>query len=122
MDWGTCLAAHEAWLRKVIAVRTGEPQAVDEVFQQVALAALEQKSPLADAAKAAPWLHRVAVVHSARYRRKQGRHRRALRVAGEQLPHLGNGYAGDALVWLMTQERHERTQRAMARLDGADAE
>jgi RNA polymerase sigma-70 factor (ECF subfamily) len=108
MDWGACLAAHETWLRKVIAVRTGEPQAVDEVFQQVALAAVEQRAPLADAGKAAPWLHRLAVVHSARYRRKQGRQRRAMRTVGEQLPHLGNGYAADALTWLVNQERHER--------------
>ncbi len=122
LDWGACLAAHEAWLRKVILARTGEPQAVDEVFQQVAVAALEQKSPLADAAKAAPWLHRVAVVQSARYRRKLGRHRKALRHIGEHLPHLGNGYAADALAWLMTKERHDRTRLAIARLPGADAE
>jgi RNA polymerase sigma factor (sigma-70 family) len=121
-DWGACLAAHEAWLRKVIAARTGEPQAVDEVFQQVALAALEQRSPLADTAKVAPWLHRLAVVHSARYRRKLGRQRRALRHVGEQLPHLANGYASDALAWLVARERHEQTRAAMARLCGADAE
>jgi RNA polymerase sigma-70 factor (ECF subfamily) len=62
------------------------------------------------------------VVHSARYRRKLGRQRKALRHVGEQLPHMGNGYAGDALAWLVTQERQERTRRAMSRLAGADAE
>src|SRR5216684_828423 len=31
-DWGAVLGAHEDWLRKVILARTGEPQAVDEVF------------------------------------------------------------------------------------------
>src|SRR5262245_20658750 len=41
-DWGACIAAHAAWLRKVILARTGEAQAVDEVFQRVALAAVEQ--------------------------------------------------------------------------------
>jgi RNA polymerase sigma-70 factor (ECF subfamily) len=122
VDWGHCLATHGPWLRKVILARTGEPQAVDEVFQRVALAAVEQKSPLTDAAKAAPWLHRLAVVHSARYRRKWGRERRALRQVGEHLLHLGNGYASDVLSWLVTQERHEATRRAVARLAGADAE
>jgi hypothetical protein len=39
-DWGAVLGAHEVWLRKVILVRTGEAQAVDEVFQRVALAAV----------------------------------------------------------------------------------
>ena len=60
IDWGACLAAHEHWLRKVIYARTGEQQAVDEVFQQVALAAVEQRSPLAEADKAPAWLHRLS--------------------------------------------------------------
>lgn len=121
-DWGLCLATHEAWLRKVILARTGEPQAVDEVFQQVALAAVEQKSPLSDPAKAAPWLHRLAVVQSARYRRKLGRQRKAVRHVAEQLLHQGNGAATGALAWLVAKERHEQTRLALARLPGADAE
>jgi RNA polymerase sigma-70 factor (ECF subfamily) len=122
LDWGRCLSAHEAWLRKVILARTGEPQAVDEVFQQVSLAAVEQRSPLSDPDKAAPWLHRLAVVYSARHRRKLGRERRAVRYVAEQQAHLGNGYAADALAWLTARERHEQTQFALARLAGADAE
>jgi RNA polymerase sigma-70 factor (ECF subfamily) len=116
------LAAHEHWLRKVIFARTGEHQAVEEVLQQVALAAVEQKSPLADPEKAAPWLHRLAVVHSARYRRKLGRQRKVLRNAADRQMHLGNGYADDALAWLVRKERHEQTRAAIARLAGRDAE
>src|SRR5580704_6255073 len=89
VDWGAVLSAHEVWLRKIILARTGEAQAVDEVFQRVALAAVEQAAPLADAAKVAPWLHRLAVVQSARYRRKLGRERRAVRTATEQRLNLG---------------------------------
>lgn len=122
LDWGASLAAHEGWLRKVILARTGEPQAVDEVFQRVALAAVEQRSPLADTAKVAPWLHRLAVIQSARFRRTAGRDRKALRVVGEQLPYLGNGYAQTALEWLMADERHRQTQQALGRLAGGDAE
>lgn len=121
VDWGACLATHETWLRKIIYARTGEAQAVEEVFQEVALAALEQKSPLADPAKAAPWLHRLAVVHSARYRRGRGRHRKAVCRAVE-LHHLGNGYADDALSWLVAKEREQRTRLALRRLAGRDAE
>lgn len=122
LDWAALLAAHEGWLRTVILARTGERQAVDEVFQQVAVAALEQRAPLRDAAKAAPWLHRLAVVHSARYRRKLGRQRKVVRGAAERLVSLGNGYAEDALAWLVNRERHELTRAALARLSGADAE
>ncbi len=121
-DWGIALAAHEGWLRKVILARTGEVQAVDEVFQRVALAAVEQAAPLADPAKVAPWLHRLAVVQSARYRRKLGRERRALRGVTEKLAHVGNGYAGGLLAWLVARERHDQTREALARLDGADIE
>jgi RNA polymerase sigma-70 factor (ECF subfamily) len=122
VDWGECLATHAAWLRKVISARLGEPQAVEEVLQWVALAAVEQKAPLTDPAKAAPWLHRLAVIQAARYRRKMGRERRALRKVGEQMRHLGNGYASDALSWLVAKERHEETRSAVTRLAGADAE
>jgi RNA polymerase sigma factor (sigma-70 family) len=122
MDWGACLAAHEHWLRKVIYARTGERQAVDEVFQQVALAAVEQRAPLADAEKASAWLHRLAVICSARYRRKLGRGRKAMAAVAEHRRHESNGHAPDLLAWLSAQERQEHTRQAMARLTGRDAE
>ena len=56
----------------MILARTGEMQAVEEVFQRVALAAIEQAASLLDPSKAAPWLHRLAVVQAARYRREFG--------------------------------------------------
>jgi RNA polymerase sigma factor (sigma-70 family) len=121
-DWGACLAAHEHWLRKVIFARTGERQAVDEVFQQVALAAVEQRAPLADEAKAPAWLHRLAVVCSARFRRKLGRQRRAMASVAEHQRHECNGHAPDLLAWLAGQERQEQTRLALARLAGRDAE
>jgi RNA polymerase sigma-70 factor (ECF subfamily) len=106
----------------VILARTGEPQAVEEVFQRVALAAVEQKAPLADPEKVAPWLHRLAVVQSARYRRKLGRERRAIKHVADTQICLGNGYADDALAWLVRKERDEQTRAAVARLAGADVE
>jgi RNA polymerase sigma-70 factor (ECF subfamily) len=122
VDWGACLAAHEGWLRKVILARTGERQAVDEVFQQVAVVALEQRSPLADEAKVGPWLHRLAVVHSARYRRRLGRERRALRRVAEREVHIENGYATNVLALLLDRERDAQTRLAVSRIPGADAE
>jgi len=122
VDWGSALALHEGWLRKVILARTGELQAVDEVLQRVALAAVEQAAPLADAAKMAPWLHRLAVIQAARYRRKLGRERRALRSFTEQRMQRGNGHAGDVLKWLLDRERHDQTQEALSRLAGREVE
>ena len=46
------LAEHDRWLRTVVLARVGERAAVDEVMQEVALAALRQQAPLVDASKA----------------------------------------------------------------------
>jgi RNA polymerase sigma-70 factor (ECF subfamily) len=121
-DWGDGLLAHEGWLRKVILARTGEPQAVDEVFQRVVLAAFEHRSRLIDPSKLAPWLHRIAVVQACRYRRKLGRERRALNRLVQRKLSLENGYADDVLSLLLNKERDERVRRATLRLPGGDAE
>ncbi len=75
LDWAATLAEHERWLRRVVAARVGEPQAVDEVMQNVALAAVAQRSPLLNPARAGVWLYRLAVRHVLIYRRKTGRQR-----------------------------------------------
>ena len=76
IDWQAALAQHGGWLRTVVRARLGEPQAVDEVMQEVSLAAVESRSPLADPSKVAPWLYRLAVIQSLLYRRNQGRRRK----------------------------------------------
>src|SRR5262249_28326997 len=73
LDWGAALAVHDRWLRRVVASRLGEPQAVDEVMQDVALAAVTQRSPLHNPARVAVWLYRLAVRHVLIYRRQWGR-------------------------------------------------
>jgi RNA polymerase sigma-70 factor (ECF subfamily) len=122
LDWAQCLAANESWLRRVILARTGEPQAVEEVWQQVALAAIEQRWPLASADAVAPWLHRIAVIASARYRRQLGRGRRATRRLAELQSTSGNGTVPDPLVLLMHRERLTITRLAMLRLAPRDSE
>jgi RNA polymerase sigma factor (sigma-70 family) len=121
LDWAQSLALHEPWLRRVIAARAGHSQAVDEVWQQIALAAIEQRWPLADTTKVGPWLHRLAVVASARYRRQLGRGRRALAGWADMQRH-GGASPADPLGWLMRQERLGLTRQAMARMDGRDVE
>jgi RNA polymerase sigma-70 factor (ECF subfamily) len=120
LDWARLLPLHEPWLRRVILARTSEPAAVEEVWQQVALAAVEQRWPLADAARVGPWLHRLAVIAAARYCRQQGRQRRAL--AGLAAVRQQAACQADPLVWLMREERVALARTAMRRLDGRDAE
>jgi len=56
-----------------VLARVGERAAVDEVMQEVALAAVRQKAPIEDRAKIGSWLYRVAVMQSLLYRRSRGR-------------------------------------------------
>src|SRR5688500_13814793 len=76
IDWDAALAQHGRWLRTIVLARVRERQAVDEVMQEVALAAVRQSAPLLDVAKVAPWLYRLAVRHSLLHRRKCGRKRK----------------------------------------------
>ena len=58
-------------------------------MQEVALAAVKQAAPLADPAKVAPWLYRLAVLQSLLYRRKCGRRRRLVGRFADEVEHGG---------------------------------
>ena len=122
IDWGQCLPLHQAWLRKVILARTGEPQAVDEIWQQVALAAVEQRWPLSDPAKVAAWLHRLAVIAAARHCRQAGRSRRAAQSLAVAQAVNGQAVAADPLALLMRRERLLLVRQALLNLPARDAE
>jgi len=123
IDWQAALAQHDRWLRTVVRARLGEPQAVDEVMQEVSLAAVEGRSPLADPSKVAPWLYRLAVTQSLLYRRKQGRRRKLIdRYAQRHRPSRQDSRELDPLQWLLAEERRGRVRTALARLSRRDAE
>ena len=125
IDWATALARHDRWLRTVVLARLGERQAVDEVMQEVSLAAVAQAAPLADPSKLGAWLYRLAVRQVLLYRRGRGRHRKlagryARRVESGHGPAAGSG--PDPLGWLLADERADLVRRALARLPPRDAE
>src|SRR5437660_12495434 len=76
IDWAATLAAHDRWLRTIVLARLGERQAVDEVMQEVALAAVAQRAPVSDLARVGAWLYRLAVRQALLYRRRHGRQRK----------------------------------------------
>ena len=107
IDWSQALVENDRWLRTVIYARVGERQAVDEVFQEVSLAAVRQQTPLRNRGKVAPWLYRTAVIQSMLYRRKAGRQRRlGDRYAAEVRPTAIDPRQVDPLGWLLAEERH----------------
>jgi RNA polymerase sigma-70 factor (ECF subfamily) len=122
IDWQAALAQHDRWLRTVVLARVREPQAVDEVMQEVALAAVKQAAPLADAGKVAPWLYRLAVLQALLYRRKCGRRRRLVGRYGEQVERSDPPALLDPLSWLLAEERRSLVRRALTMLVRRDAE
>lgn len=123
IDWHSLLREHDRWLRTVVLSRTGERGAVDEVMQEVALAAVRQQAPLADPASAAPWLYRLAVLQSLLYRRRRGRGRKladryAQRVRDRQQAERSD----EPLDWLLADELRATVRAALAQLSPRDAE
>jgi len=123
LDWGVALAEHDRWLRRVVSSRLGEAQSVDEVMQDVALAAVAQRSPLLDPTRVAVWLYRLAVRQVLIYRRKTGRQRS---LVGRYAERGGAVNPIDAatspLGWLVRDERQQMVQDALRRLPVRDAE
>lgn len=123
IDWPKALAEHDRWLRTVVVARLGEPQAADEVMQELALAVLRQQAPLSDPAKLAPWLYRLAATQALLYRRQRGRGRKlADRYVQRLRPTEEDSRDADPLSWLLADERRQAIRVALARLSGRDSE
>lgn len=123
IDWPIVLAEHDRWLRTIIYTRVGEPEAVDEVMQEVSMAAVRQAAPLRDASKVAPWLYRLAVTQCLLYRRKMGRRRKLTdRFANDRQPIESDNREADPLGWLLADERRQLIRTAVDRLPKRDAE
>lgn len=123
IDWQAALAEHGRWLRTIVLARVGSPDDVDEVMQEVSLAAVRQAAPLNDASKVAPWLYRLAVMQSLLYRRKMGRQRKLVdRFAERFQPSEHDHRHADPLQWLLADERRALVRQALEELKGRDAE
>ena len=123
VDWQAALAQHDRWLRTVVYARLREWSAVEEVMQEVALAAVRQAAPLTDASKVAPWLYRLAIRQSLLYRRKVGRRRKLIgRYVERYQPSEFDDRSPDPLAWLLADERRKMVREALERLKDRDAE
>ena len=123
IDWQAALARHNHWLRTVVFARLGNLEEVDEVMQEVSLAAIEQKAPLVDPSKIAPWLYRTAVLQSLLLRRRRGRQRKHFgRYAEQAQVSESRSTQSDPLRWLLADERRRLIREAVSRLPRRDAE
>jgi RNA polymerase sigma-70 factor (ECF subfamily) len=126
-DWVNAVQRHGQWLRRVILTRLGEPQAVEEVMQEVSLAAVATcgADGLAGAgapANIASWLYRVAVRQTLLYRRRSGRRRKLIGAVARRLGSSGAAPSPDPLGWLLSAERDDLVRRAVGRLPRRDAD
>jgi RNA polymerase sigma-70 factor (ECF subfamily) len=122
IDWQAVLAENDRWLRTVIYTRVGEPQAVEEVLQEVSLAAVRQKAPISDPSKVSAWLYRLAVMQTLLYRRKLGRGRKLIDRYAQRYRPTESDSRPDPLGWLLSEERRMQVRKAMSRLPRRDAE
>ena len=113
------LAEHGRWLRTVLVARGIDRQELDDVFQEVAAAAVENIDRLRDRNRVGAWLYRVAVATALEHRRKAGRRRKRERIASQT---RGEAHHADPLDWLMDRERDRMVQEAIRRLPPRDAE
>ena len=123
LDWGAILTENEHWLRTVIMARVGESAAVDEVFQEVSLAAIRQHAPIHDRSKICPWLYKLAVTQSLLYRRSMGRKKKLITRYTEKIPVVEyDQKQPEPLQWLTDQERFGHVRQAMSTLPKAQQE
>ncbi|WP_169979515.1 RNA polymerase sigma factor [Tautonia rosea] len=122
LDWSAVLAEHGRWLRTVIRARLGEPQGVEEVLQEVSLAAIAQRSPVSDSSRIGAWLYGLAVRQALLYRRSQGRRRKLNARYAEVTQADSPAGHPDPLDWLMATERDGLIRRAVDELSPKDRE
>jgi RNA polymerase sigma-70 factor (ECF subfamily) len=123
VNWERALEQHHSWLRTVVLSRVDEPQAVDDVMQEISLAVVRQRQPLVDASKLASWLYQLAVKQSLLYRRSQGRRRRLNNRYGAWLGQTDQDHRPlDLLAWVTAEERRELVHKALRQLPRRDVE
>ena len=113
------LEEHSRWLRTVLLARGVDPSELDDVFQEVAAAAVDGVDRLNDRQRVGPWLYRIAALSALEHRRKSGRRRRRLRAVAEDPP---RAEPCDPLDWLIAREQEQLVRDAVRRLPSRDAE
>lgn len=103
---------NEGWLRTVVRSRLKEPDAVEDVMQNIALAIVKHGSALNEVNRVSAWLYQIAVRQVLMYRRSSGRRRRMYeRVAGDSASRTTS--VASPLEGLLASESQESIQRAL---------
>ena len=120
IDWGQALEKHRRWLATVIRSRLSDPDAAEDVLQEVALAAIKQSSRPTDPSKVAPWLYRIALRKVINHHRVTGRRRKLLEGAigaGRVEEESRESLPGE---WMMRQEAIGSVEDGLGKLEAQD--
>jgi RNA polymerase sigma factor (sigma-70 family) len=113
---------HESWLRTVVRSRLSEPEAIEDVMQNIALAIVRQREALDEIGRVGAWLYQIAVRQVLMYRRTTGRRRNfRQRLASVQDP-LTAGVSDEAspVDSLVAMEQREFVRKALDELSELD--
>lgn len=122
-EWLTALREHEPWLRRVLWNRLGDRAGVEDVLQEVSLAASRDEIRPADQEKLPAWLYSVAVRQAYLYRRKLGRFHNFLTRAQRQGAVADSAASSEnPLRWLLVRERQQAIENAFRSLSEMDRE
>ncbi len=120
LTWAEALEQCHAWLRRVALARGGEAAAVDDIMQDVAVAAAENHGRLRDPTRVESWLYRLTVTAALHYRRRCGRRRKLIERAVEREPTRVE--TDPTYDWLVSDEQTRLVRQALERLPPKDAE
>ena len=106
---------HESWLRTVVRSRLHEPDAVEDVMQNIALAIVKHSEILNQVNRIPAWLYQIAVRQVLMYRRSSGRRRKMYdRVAAD--PAARSEPPVSPLDGLLASETQENIKKALSEL------
>lgn len=112
---------HQNWLRTVVRSRLNEPDAVEDVMQNIALAIVRQQPSLQEISRLSAWLYQIAVRQVLMYRRTSGRRRRMLSRVGQHVAQQSEAESAvPPIERIIAAETAENVRQALTRLGELD--
>ena len=112
---------HESWLRTVVRSRLSEPEAIEDVMQNIALAIVRQKDTLSEIGRIGAWLYQIAVRQVLMYRRTTGRRRRfRQRIVVEQASEFSGVVDASPFDTIVAVEQRDSVRKALQKLNELD--
>jgi RNA polymerase sigma factor (sigma-70 family) len=122
LDWARLLEEHSRWLATVVRSRLANPNAVEDVLQEVALAVLKQPNRPTEREKVPAFLYRIAVRKVVNHHRVHGRQKRLLENYTRQRPSDAELDTRSPGSWLFNEEQSQAFQKAFQNINSKDRE